>query len=184
MVGLRAFLASLAASLGLLAIAVPSEAQRATESFYVGDSIGFIMAEHGLLNYDHIDSVPGRPVEQGPEVIRGFNLQPGDILTVELGTNNLGKGNFAGIQAVLEAVPDDVCIQWVTPMNFWTPGAGTVFFGELVAAIAVSDQCISGLVRWDSLGEGWMTYDTVHPNYAGAWYLAALIQPVYEPLGV
>jgi len=180
----RAFLAALAVAVGLMVTPVPAEAQRASESFYVGDSIGAIMADYGFLNFDHVDSVPGRPMQEGPEVIRGFNLQAGDTLVVELGTNNLTEGNyFIGIQSILLAVPDDVCVTWVSPMNFWHPEAGAAFFGELAAAIALSDQCITDIVRWDLLGEAWMTYDTVHPNYSGAWYLAALIQPIPEVLG-
>jgi hypothetical protein len=180
----RGFLAALAVSVGLLAMPVPAEAQRAPETFYVGDSIGAIMADYGLLNFDHIDSVPGRPMQEGPEVIRGFNLQAGDTLVVELGTNNLTEGGYLGkIESILTAVPDDVCLTWVTPMNFWHPEAGAAFFGELAAGLALSGQCITDLVRWDLLGEAWMTYDTVHPTYAGAWYLAALIQPITEPLG-
>lgn len=181
-VSLRLLLAPLVASVGLLAMPVPTEAQRASGSFYVGDSIGAIMQWYGLLNHDHIDSVPGRKLEEGVEVVRGFSLQPGDRLTVELGTNNLDGDDdqFALVSAIAAEIPNDICVQWVTAENFWTLN-GAAFTTALVSALEADNQCYS-LVRWDLLGRYWMTYDLVHPTYVGAWYLAALIQWTEEPL--
>jgi hypothetical protein len=154
------------------------------ETFFVGDSIGHIMDEYGFLDYDHIDSVPGRPLEDGVRVLRGLDLHPGDTLVVELGTNNLDPAtNYAPlIASLLHQVPSGVCVTWVAPAGFYVPVNGERFFAALTPLLA-EREC-SHVVRWDLLGNATMTYDTVHPTYFGAWYLAALIEEGGQPLWV
>jgi len=148
----------------------------------VGDSIGAIMHEADLLAFDHIDSVAGRPLQEGPSILKRLALLPGDSLTVELGSNNMDDPLVRPhIDSILKAVPNDLCMQWVVPQAFMAPAIGEAFYAHLTAAIAADGQCAT-LVRWDVLGNALLTYDTVHPNPLGAWYLAALIQPTTEPL--
>lgn len=182
MSALKTVAVSMLVSIALLVGALPTAAQRGPQSFFVGDSIGAIMHEADLLAFDTIDSVPGRPMQEGPAIIKSFDLLPGDILTVELGSNNLMDPLVRpAIDAILAVVPDDLCMQWVVPQAFMVPTTGTVFLSHLTAAIASDGQCAT-LIRWDALGNALLTYDTVHPNPLGAWYLAALIQPTTEPL--
>lgn len=166
-----------------LVLSLPMAPADASETFFVGDSIGHIMDEYGFLDYDHIDSVPGRPLEDGVRVLRGWDLQPGDTLVVELGTNNLDlAANYAPlIAAVLDQVPAGVCVTWVAPSGFYVPVKSERFYAALSPLLA-EREC-SHVVRWDLLGNATMTYDTVHPTYFGAWYLAALLAGGTEPLG-
>lgn len=158
------------------ALSLPTSTSAAEQrTYFVGDSIGFITHEAGFLDdFDVVDSVPGRKMSQGRQVIESLPLAAGDTLVIELGTNDLSEpASWVEIERIVAAVPTDVCIVWVTPSMFYTPDAAVWFNGVLVPALAAR-SCVT-LVPWATVGNATMTYDTVHPTYYGAFVLAALI---------
>lgn len=166
---MKSFIASLIAGAALFAASPTANADRfpTATTFFVGDSLGFNMQEAGLIDYDHMDTEPGRTLAQGLKVIRNLDIASGDVVIVELGTNSLtDRDSWTLVSDILDAIPADSIVYWVVPINFYIP-ADTADFLPLLSDL--------NLVRWDLAGNASMTADLVHPTLVGSWFLAALI---------
>lgn len=155
----------------LLSLWVPS-----TEShtYFVGDSIGWIANDYGFLDYDHIDAEPGRKMEAGLEVVQALDLQAGDRLIMELGTNNLDNiSSWHLVQDILSVVPPGVRVTWIAPTGLYIPEAGAAFL-QLLNEV---DRPDFDIMPWSLIATPSMLYDTVHPTYAGSFLFAALLEP-------
>lgn len=176
------FLASLLITLAIWS-AAPASAMENSQTYFIGDSIGFGMSIAGHLDFDYVNAEIGRTMEAGFDIIDTLNLSGGDKLTIELGTNNLTTPeSWYLISNIVALIPQEVCVTWVTPSYFHEPWRAVEFRSALIEQL--SNRDCWNLVEWGRLGNVTMTHDTVHPNEFGSWYLAALLQPNVGPLWV
>jgi hypothetical protein len=156
----------IALALAVVLAVTPTADPAEPKTWFVGDSIGTMM----LFDSDTVvDAVAGRRLEQATVP----PASAGDTIVFELGTNNLSEpSTWHHVDHLLDAVPDGVCVWWVTPAAFMTPQWGLAFAEHLRQRL--SGTC-GGVIEWHRLGNAALTYDTVHPTTLGAIYLSALL---------
>ena len=164
-------------------------ASGASADTIVGDSISqmtFAGTERGTAYT--VNSAAGRgafnwgfgDIGSGAEVLAfaAPNVEAGEWLVVELGTNDLYYNtdllDFAEFVAQVEATtPDDVCLGWVIPTYPDRPQDGRM---EALIRGKVRQHPCHGFVDWkDAHTADMLAEDGVHPNEAGRDFLAAQI---------
>lgn len=168
------FLASLLISLVVWGGASVSAMENGSHTYFIGDSIGWGMNEYGFLDYDHIDAEIGRKMEQGFDIIDTLDLEAGDRVIIELGTNNLvAPESWYLVWNILALIPDDVRVTWVAPVNFDIPTISFNFYHMLLEI----DRPNLDIVPWALVATPHMLHDTLHPSRDGSFVLAALLEP-------
>jgi hypothetical protein len=153
--------------IGLLALALIAP----TQTYFVGDSVGTYLT----VDVDANDSSPGRRMEEAQLP----TTTPGDTIVIELGTNNLLEPEtWIEVDFIFDAIPRGVCVWWVSPYAAYFPAETAAFRQKLDDTFGAS---CGGVIPWGQVAQPFHTYDLVHPNNLGAFYLSALIDQSLNP---
>ena len=107
----------------------------------------------------------------GLEAIRAevVNLNEGEWVVLVFGNNDMNHLSDSerkdAIREVTGAVPDDICLAWVTPHNIFMRQESADWRRDLVSILEDEQPC-STVVRWDVVLENThtLTYDGNHPT--------------------
>ncbi len=123
----------------------------------------------------------GKPSGWDTIVARVPEIGAGEWLVVEIGTNDLTRPEAEWrtfIQAVVNLLPDDRCLAWITPAHPMYPDAAARYESMLNAVLP--GQPCSRLVQWDDAlrRDPTLSADGLHPNDAGIAVITCLINQV------
>lgn len=162
-------------------------------NWIVGNSIVWLAQpsiEQGVPNLN-VDADPGRgayavglagkPSAWTSIVAHVPEIGPGEWLVVEIGTNDLTRPDAEWrvfMQSVVDVLPDDRCLAWITPAHPMHQDAAARY--ETLLNDLLTQQPCSRLVQWDDAlrHDPSLSDDGTHPNVAGIAVITCLLNQV------